>query len=458
MLFVLIGLWTIGLLLIVTGSKRLTTRWIASIAFTGGSGGLSAVIHDYFIPSLYDKGWLTESVAKGMFYAENISSLVCYYGLPYTFLMFTIVYHPNYSVWPRRKAWLPWILIVPVLVSFVFEPVKDLDPIPYQYVTLWTTPFILAGIVTLVHATMKERNTLLRKHRILTTLAAAPTLFFALFTLYLLPTYFGLYEWWRYNPWVIGFTLAVILISSFRYGFMGLQISIQNQKLDFTLRAITSGTAILNHAIKNDVGKIRLFSEKIKSEARESDPEQLVNDIEVIMNASQHIYDMIYRIQGQTQDVILRPEELQLDQMLEQCAAMLEPAMERIEVVKDLRYTGKLWGDKAQLTEVFTNVISNAIDAMPQGGILTLKLTETKRTVSVEIRDNGIGMDKKQLKQVFDPFFTTKAGKKLNFGLGLSYCYHVIQKHKGTMEMSSKQGAGTSVFVHFPKKKGVITS
>ncbi|WP_028548234.1 sensor histidine kinase [Paenibacillus sp. UNC451MF] len=455
MLFVLIGLWTIGLLLLVTDPRRLTTRWIASIAFTGGSGGLSAVIHDYFIPSFYDKGWLTESVSIWMLHAESISSLICYYGLPYTFLMFTMVYHPNYSIWPHRKKWIPWLLIIPVLISFIFEPASALDPIPYQFVTLWTAPYILSGIVMLIHATVKERNTFLRKHRMLTTLAAAPTLFFALFTLYVLPTYFGLYEWWRYNAWVIGFTLAVILISSFRYGFMGLQISIQNQKLDYTLRAITSGTTILNHAIKNDVGKIRLFSEKIKSEAHESDPSQLVSDIEVIMNASQHIYDMIYRIQGQTQEVILQPEELQLDQMLEQCVAMLEPAMNQIQIVKDLRFSGKVWGDRAQLTEVFTNVISNAIDAMPQGGVLTLKLIETKRTISVEIKDNGVGMDKKQLKQVFDPFFTTKSGKKLNFGLGLSYCYHVIQKHKGTMDMHSKQGVGTSAFIHFPKKKGV---
>lgn len=455
MLFVLIGLWTIGLLLIVTDPRRLTTRWIASIAFTGGSGGLSAVIHDYWIPSFYDRGWLTEPVADLMLRAESISSLVCYYGLPYTFLMFTIVYHPNYSVWPIRNKRFSWILIVPVLLSFVFEPASAIDPIPYHYVTWWTTPYILAGIAILIHATVKERNTFLRKHRMLTTLAAAPALFFALFTLYILPTFFGLYEWWRYNAWVIGFTLAVILISSFRYGFMGLQISIQNQKLDYTLRAITSGTAILNHAIKNDVGKIRLFSEKIKSEAYESDPEQLVNDIEVIMNASQHIYDMIYRIQGQTQDVVIKPEELRLDQMLEACAGMLDPAMSHIEVEKDFRCTGKLWGDKAQLNEVFTNVISNAIDAMPQGGKLVLRLTETKRNITVEVKDTGIGMDKKLLKQVFDPFFTTKAGKKLNFGLGLSYCYHVIQKHKGTMDMHSKQGAGTSVFIHFPKKKGV---
>lgn len=452
MLFVLIGLWTIGLLLLVTDPKRSTTRWIASIAFTGGSGGLSAVIHDDLNPYLYSQGWLTEPVVSLLDNLEDASSLACYYGLPYTFVMFALMYHPNSALW-RLRSYFKWILLLPAAASFAFDPAPG-DPIPYRYVTLWTGPYIITGIGLLLHAAVKERNTFLRKHRMLTTLAAAPTLFFALFTMYVLPAFFGIYEWWRYNAAVIGFTLAVILISSFRYGFMGLQISIRNQKLDYTLRAITSGTSILNHAIKNDVGKIRLFSEKIKSEAAQPDPKQLISDIEVIMNASQHIYDMIYRIQGQTQDVVLQLEELSLSELLDQCLRMLEPGFHQIEVIKDFRCKADVWGDRAQLTEVFTNVLTNAVEAMPQGGRLTVKLTETKRNLAVEIKDTGIGMDKRQLKQMFDPFYTTKSGKRLNFGLGLSYCYTIIQKHRGTMGAHSKPGLGTSVFINFPKKKG----
>lgn len=235
---------------------------------------------------------------------------------------------------------------------------------------------------------------------------------------------------------------------------MGLQISIRNHQLDYTLRAITSGTSILNHAIKNDVGKIRLFGEKIKSESAQSDPGQLENDVDVILNASQHIYDMIYRIQGQTQDVALHEEPVRLAELLERCLTALEPSLHRIEVLRELRYEGALWGDPAQLDEVMTNVLMNAVEAMPQGGKLLVKLTETKRNLTVEIRDTGIGMDKSQLRQAFDPFYTTKGGKKLNFGLGLSYCHTIIHKHKGTMSIHSKPGVGTAVFIIFPNRKG----
>jgi signal transduction histidine kinase len=453
MMFVLIGLWTIGMLLIVTDPRRPTTRWIASIAFTGGFGGLSAVVNEQISPYLSSHGWMTPAIGEWITYIERASSLICYYGLPYTFLMFTVVYHPNSEGWSWKKR-AAWLLTLPALLSFAFEPAVN-DPIPYRIVLFWTVPFIMAGLGLLIHATMREPNSYLRKLRMLTTIAAAPTMFFALFTLYVLPVLYGNSEWWRYNAWLIGFTLIVIFFSSFRYGFMGLQISIRNQRLDYTLRAITSGTSILNHAIKNDVGKIRLFSEKIKSESAQPDPEQLVNDIEVIMNASQHIYDMIYRIQGQTMDVTLKKEPITLAELLEDSLVMIAPSLQGIDITREFGCQGAMWGDGIQLVEVFTNVFMNAVEAMPQGGQLLVRLSETKRSLTIEIKDSGSGMDKSQLRQAFDPFYTTKGGKKMNFGLGLSYCHTIIQKHKGSMTMHSKLGFGTSVFIIFPNRKGV---
>ncbi|MGF9714072.1 MULTISPECIES: sensor histidine kinase [Paenibacillus] len=453
MLFVVIGLWSIGLLLIVTDPKRQTTRWISSIAFTGGSGGMAAVIGDQLIPYLAGRGWMTELLAELLPIVETVCSRICYYGLPYTFLMFAVVYYPGYSLWTKRR-YIPWLLLVPVLLSLAFEP-KPNEPIPYSYVTLWAAPYILTGIGLLVAATLKERNSFLRRSRMMTTAAAAPALFFALFTLYLLPHFFETYEWWRYNAWAIAFTLAVIIVSSFRYGFMGLQISIQNQKLDYTLRAITSGTSILNHAIKNDVGKIRLFGDKIKSEAvsGQADSSRIIQDVEVILQASQHIYDMIYRIHGQTQEVELKLEEVRPAELMRQCLRMLSPELAGIEVIEQYTYNGIMSADRVLLAEVWTNVLTNAMEAMPGGGRLTVRLTETKRKIVAEIKDTGPGMEKHQLKRVFDPFYSTKKGKNMNFGLGLSYCYNIVQKHKGTISIHSKPGQGTSVFMQFPKRK-----
>lgn len=454
MLFALIGLWTIGLLLIATDPKRAATRWSSGITFTGGSGALAALIGERWRPYWTNQGWLSADQAEWLWRAERLCSFVCYYGLPYTFLMFAIVYSPGYAEW-RGKRWLPWALLVPVLVSFLFEPAGN-APIPYQYVIWWAPAYIAAGIVLLVSAVWKEKNSYFRRSRLLTSMAAAPPLVVALFTLYLLPAWLDDYDWWRYNTWIIAFTVAVVVVSSFRYGFLGLQISIQNQRLDYTLRAITSGTAILNHAIKNDVGKIRLFGEKVKAEAAAGrlDIGQLSADMEIILQASRHIDEMVRRIQGQTQDMALHTETVRLSELLAQNVRMLAPGLgAAVEVKEKYATEGIVRGDPVQLAEVFTNVITNAFEAMPDGGTLTVRLTETKRKIVVEFKDTGTGMDKKQLRRAFDPFYTTKAGKNMNFGLGLSYCYNTIQKHKGSMSMHSKPGQGTSVFIQFPKLK-----
>ena len=72
--------------------------------------------------------------------------------------------------------------------------------------------------------------------------------------------------------------------------------------------------------------------------------------------------------------------------------------------------------------------------------------------MTVEFRDSGIGMEKKHLKKVMEPFYTTK-GSRNNFGLGLAYCYNMMNKHQGSIELKSEPGRGTTVFLYFPKPK-----
>jgi signal transduction histidine kinase len=456
LLFVLVGLWTVGLMLLITDPRRATTRWISSIAFTGGSGGLAVVLNETIVPGITSSGVYPPEWIFVLEQLETASSRVCYYGLPYTFLMFAIVYIP-YRLPVKLRKVLPYALLAPAALSLALPPEPG-HTILYRAVVWWAAPYILIGITLLIWAAAAERNTFLRRTRMLTAIAAVPALFTSMFTLYILPAYWGGAEWWRYNVAMIAFTLAVIFVSSIRYGFMGLQISIRNQKLDYTLKAITSGTAILNHAIKNDVGKIKLFSQNIRASAAAKGDQELVSDIEVIMAASQHIYDMIFRIQDQTQEAELQLEEERLDELIKLTLTGLRHELSNIEVKTELLYDKPYRFDRAQIGEVLTNIITNAAEAMPDGGQLSVKLSETKRHIVLEIRDTGKGMEKSDLKRVFDPFYTTKggskSGKKLNFGLGLSYCYHVVQKHKGSMNIQSKIGSGTTVYMNFPKKRG----
>ncbi|MGQ9618704.1 MAG: [Fe-Fe] hydrogenase large subunit C-terminal domain-containing protein [Candidatus Aminicenantia bacterium] len=104
-----------------------------------------------------------------------------------------------------------------------------------------------------------------------------------------------------------------------------------------------------------------------------------------------------------------------------------------------------VFADPDQIQQVFINIILNAIQAMPNGGTLTIKIGYLKETMEVYIKfiDTGVGITKENLKKLFTPFFTTKEKGK-GVGLGLAVCYGIIQRHKGKIEVESEVGKGTT--------------
>jgi signal transduction histidine kinase len=104
------------------------------------------------------------------------------------------------------------------------------------------------------------------------------------------------------------------------------------------------------------------------------------------------------------------------------------------------------------IREVLKNLFTNAMEATEERGRLYLSLYETQKHVIVEIMDNGVGISPEDLPHVMEPFYTTKK-ESGNFGLGLSFCYNVMQKHEGFIEVESVLNEGTTVTLFFPKQK-----
>lgn len=111
-------------------------------------------------------------------------------------------------------------------------------------------------------------------------------------------------------------------------------------------------------------------------------------------------------------------------------------------------------GDVDRLTEVFVNLLNNAIDAMPKGGTLAVRaflIGESNGGVRVEVADTGCGIPREELSRIFDPFFTTKEPGR-GTGLGLSVSHGIVKDHGGQIWAESSPGAGTRFIVTLPKE------
>ncbi len=144
--------------------------------------------------------------------------------------------------------------------------------------------------------------------------------------------------------------------------------------------------------------------------------------------------------------------DIDVNELLREDARMLEhtalsKARLRMELAPGLRI---IRGDSSVLTHAFMNLCVNAVDAMREDGVLTLRTRNAdSEWIEVEVEDNGSGMEPEVLEKAMDPFFTTKEVGK-GTGLGLSMVYRAVTNHHGTMDISSIPGQGTCVRMRFP--------
>ncbi len=108
--------------------------------------------------------------------------------------------------------------------------------------------------------------------------------------------------------------------------------------------------------------------------------------------------------------------------------------------------------DGGQIQQAIIALATNAIDAMPDGGVLTFRTNSSNNRVTIEIQDSGVGIEPENLSKIFEPFFTTKEVGK-GTGLGLAVCYGIITEHGGRLSVRSNVGVGTTFTIFLPIQK-----
>ncbi len=217
-----------------------------------------------------------------------------------------------------------------------------------------------------------------------------------------------------------------------------------------SLGQLAAGVA---HEINNPLGTILLYSESMLKECAEDDPRRA--DLNVIVSETKRCKRIVADLLNfsRQHQVVAQPTDL--NALLQELADL---GPRRIKTVSipivcefDLRLP-TIDGDPAQLRQVFLNLMVNAVEAMPQGGTLTVRTRKGPgETVTVEVQDTGTGIPREDLGKLFTPFFTTKPIGK-GTGLGLAIAYGIIKMHRGQINVQSQIGTGTTFIVNLPIK------
>ncbi|HSK65237.1 MAG TPA: response regulator, partial [Pyrinomonadaceae bacterium] len=229
----------------------------------------------------------------------------------------------------------------------------------------------------------------------------------------------------------------------------------QMEKLS-ALGELASGVAHdFNNTLAGILGRAQLLQ-------RTNDIEKIKRGLDIIIKTAEDGAKTVKRIQDFARQRRDHDFELvSVDQILMDASEITRPRWKNCAEASNIHITldiqigsnAMVMGDDSELREVLVNMVFNAIDAMPEGGTLSLITETVNDSVLIRVVDTGVGMYPEVRSRIFDPFFTTKG--KAGLGLGLAVSFGIIRRHGGNIEVESQYGNGTEFRITLPLAKVV---
>ncbi|MEK7483261.1 MAG: ATP-binding protein [Planctomycetota bacterium] len=257
--------------------------------------------------------------------------------------------------------------------------------------------------------------------------------------------------------WLI---ITPILDQGKKIGYMGIEIDLREKKkmderLLFMGRLATIGkiSAQMVHEIRNPLSSMSLNLELLQDELENFTQE----DTREAKHLVASITSEIERLSTVNEEYLafarlpkFSPKKSQVNTILEQLQDLflLESSKQNVQIQLKLSPIPLIYADEKQLRQAFLNLIKNALEAMPTGGVLRIcTQLNPKNEIEISFEDNGCGIEEKMIPQIFDPFFTTK---DKGTGLGLSVTLQIIEEHHGQIECQSSLGKGSTFLIRIP--------
>lgn len=425
------------------------------MTFCCGLGGLAIVIRESVIP--YFAG--NEMAVYILMCLSSISSSMSHYFSPFLLLVYSLSFSDKLQMyWKKYRTKIMIILLLPIFCMYIFYPTLPDFTTSYPVLSIWVSLYVVTANSLIVYSFIRTTDQRVKQQRLLTSVIIVPTTFVSLLTNFLLPA-FNIKNAYIYNTWIIFFQFVSFIYFAIRQGALGIKLTLEKNSMDIAIKAITSGTLLLSHTIKNEVYKISMCMENIKTSSGALDADSVeytdLNDnIGIVKESISYLDVMIKKILNRIGDLTIEKSEQKVVSIIDKAINIVSPvaAAKNIEIKNTAVGQGSILCDIEHTIETIRNILNNSIEALGSGGFIMVSIKEENRYIHIIIEDNGPGIPKECLSRVIEPFFSTKK-KKQNFGLGLTYCYNVMQQHGGRMDIFSEEGKGTKTVLVFPKVK-----
>ena len=220
------------------------------------------------------------------------------------------------------------------------------------------------------------------------------------------------------------------------------------------LRAVGTLTAGIAHELNNPINNITLTSAMLEEDYSTLEDEERLDMIHDLTTQAERATRIVRNLLDFARESELESELIDVGKLVDETLQLTSNEIKLNKVKVEFQNADNLppvYGDKQHVSQVFLNLILNALDAMPGGGNMEIGVAKSSEPgfISVSVKDSGNGIPEHILHNIFDPFFTTKRRGK-GTGLGLSVSLGIIKKHGGDMRVVSKPGKGTAFTVLLP--------
>lgn len=450
-------IWILFILIYLSNVKNKLNFWCFLSGMFFSMGVFKEYLYFTLNPYLMSKQvpWMTESFSLSIY--SVFTAMLYYFAMP-AVMVFSFHFCHLDERHPRLFRWAQVLVFVPCAVYAVFCPYTRTRyyqlqvPEYYISVAVYNWSYGILSTFMIVRTLLAERlSNRYRQRKMVAVIILLPIWYWLIsaFAIHIL----GLQKYfkaWQGNMLIILILMIYYLYHVFRDGIWGTRLRRETYDWTGDSMIIQKNAQYVGHALKNEVSKIRWCVQLLQVQESE-EKEDILKIVERSVN---HLEEFINRTKIYSDQIVVHLSECDIAEVFRQCMEEQKKFHNKeITIGISACDDTPLLCDRAHLIEVLNNLIRNAYEAISEKGEISLSYVRYPRQRKAEIRvtDNGRGIPKEAVENVFDPYYTTKAMDS-HMGLGLYYCYNVMEEHDGCIRIASEPGKGSSISLYFPIK------